>query len=327
MAMSARLLRGRAPHILGRQRLHRGPPRANGAAVYCPPFRSTRAFPHPPSRVKGATIAALLRRHPLAASVAIATAKTSLADLFVQTMAEGRSWREINWERNVVFTAFGFGYLGFALYGMKVKGFQRLFPGLEAFCNKSLSAKLRDRAGLRTMLSQVALDVGVLNPLVYWPSFYGFKALCFRDPSDSRSVLAMLRETLLVQYPATAADDNLGMAKFWIPMNLVIYSVPLFLRMPLNHTASLLWCCILSLAQGKAIEATDLLPAAPAGHPVATSGIGVAANAAAAERANSTSDGAGRHPHMDLLGLRSRSPASTLLTTRGNEEHWEDNWG
>ena len=58
----------------------------------------------------------------------------------------------------------------------------------------------------------------------------------------------------LAGYSATAVDDNLGMAKFWLPINLLVYSAPLYLRMPINHLASLVWCCILSHSQGKSME-------------------------------------------------------------------------
>ena len=71
----------------------------------------------------------LLKRHPLAMCVAIATVKTSLADGIVQTVAEGRRFSEIDWHRTAVFGAFGCGYLGFALYAMKVR---RLGRRLEA---------------------------------------------------------------------------------------------------------------------------------------------------------------------------------------------------
>lgn len=258
------VLRASRPH-----NLHGGPPRAHGAA-YCAPrgwVHGTHgpAFFEPVARsthsadflrrgfIIAKDIPALLKRHPLAMCVAIATVKTSLADGIVQTVAEGRRFSEIDWHRTAVFGAFGCGYLGFALYAMKVKGFQRLFPSLEAFCNLSYRAKLRDRAGLRVLASQVALDLAVLNPLIYWPTFYCFQSLCFRRGQDDRPIHTVLQEAL-AGYSATAVDDNLGMAKFWLPINLLVYSAPLYLRMPINHLASLVWCCILSHSQGKSME-------------------------------------------------------------------------
>ena len=55
-------------------------------------------------------------------------------------------------------------------------------------------AKLRDRAGLRALAAQVGLDLAVLNPLVYWPTFYCFQALCFRGRQDGRPIHVVLRE-------------------------------------------------------------------------------------------------------------------------------------
>ncbi len=197
---------------------------------------------------------------PLFWGTLIATAKTSLADLLVQTQIEGKSWSEIDWRRNFVFLTFGFGYLGLGMYGVYVKGFGRMFgqSRMKAFCDKSIRDKLRDTAGLRMLSTQVFLDVAVLNPLCYWPAYYAFKALSFAQADDKRTSGQIVYDTVFVEYPKTFVEDNSGMGLFWVPANFVIYAVPLHLRLPLNHSVSLLWCCILSLWRGGENSTADL---------------------------------------------------------------------
>ena len=45
-------------------------------------------------------------------------------------------------------------------------------------------------------------------------------------------------------------EDNLGMCAFWGPADIVIYSVPLWLRMPLNHAISFAWVSVVSFWRG-----------------------------------------------------------------------------
>ena len=40
------------------------------------------------------------------------------------------------------------------------------------------------------------------------------------------------------------------MCGFWFPIDLIIYSVPIHLRLPLNHGASLAWTGIVSIFRG-----------------------------------------------------------------------------
>eukprot|EP00947_MAST-08B_sp_MAST-8B-sp1_P001062 g1062.t1 len=189
---------------------------------------------------------------------------TSLADLLVQTKIEGKEWHEIDWRRNFVFLTFGFGYLGLGMYAAYVKGFGRLFgPRMAEFCAKPVREKLKDAAGLRMLATQVFLDVAVLNPIFYWPCYYSFKALCFADASDPRSAATIVADTVFREYPKTMFEDNAGMGLFWIPANAVIYAVPLHYRLPLNHTVSLAWCCVLSIWRGEGDSA-----AAPVKEPV-----------------------------------------------------------
>ena len=97
----------------------------------------------------------------------------------MQCQLEGRSWRDIDWRRNLVFVAFGFAYLGVAQWFIYVEGFRRLFPAMDRFCDLPLRAKLRDGPGLRALLAQIGLDFVVIQPFMYWPSYY---SCCMRAP-------------------------------------------------------------------------------------------------------------------------------------------------
>lgn len=86
----------------------------------------------------------------------IATVKTSLCDILVQNYIERKE--KIDWQRNAVFTAFGFGYLGCVQWFVYVDCFKRLFPGMAVFASQSLREKLSNPAGLRALAGQVAID-------------------------------------------------------------------------------------------------------------------------------------------------------------------------
>ena len=119
----------------------------------------------------------LMQRHPFALGTAIATVKTVLADVIVQMQVEGRGWGELDWRRIQVFGCFGFAYLGIGMYGLYVVGFGRLFPNMARFCNQPLAAKLKDGPGLRALVAQVGIDVLLVNPIIYFPTFYACKEM------------------------------------------------------------------------------------------------------------------------------------------------------
>ena len=188
---------------------------------------------------------AFMKRHPFFCGVAIACTKAAAADIITQTTVEGALWEDIDWRRVGLFFAWGFAYQGVCTYYLYVKGFPLLFPGVAKFCNLPFRAKLKDRAGLITLSKQVFLDVGVINPVLFWPVYYGFKEYFFRPENDSRSYSQLFNDTF-EKYKKTFWIDNLGMAGFWIPANYVIYALPLHLRLPVNHAVAFAWCGVLS---------------------------------------------------------------------------------
>ena len=169
--------------------------------------------------------------------------------MITQTTVEGASWSEIDWRRVGLFFAWGFAYQGVCTYYMYVKGFPLLFPGVAKFCNLPFRQKMKDKAGLITLTKQVFLDVGVINPVLFWPVYYVFKEYFFRPENDKRGYGQILGDTF-EKYKKTFWVDNFGMAGFWIPANYIIYALPLHLRLPVNHGVAFVWCGLLSFYRG-----------------------------------------------------------------------------
>jgi hypothetical protein len=193
---------------------------------------------------------AFMKENPMFCGVTVACTKAGGADLITQTTLEGNTWSEVDWRRVGLFFAWGFAYQGVVTYYMYVKGFPLLFPGVAKFCNLPFREKLKDTAGLITLTKQVFLDIAVINPVLFWPVYYGFKEYFFRPERDTREFGQIISDTF-EKYKATFWVDNLGMAGFWAPANYVIYALPLHLRLPVNHSVAFVWCGLLSFFRGK----------------------------------------------------------------------------
>jgi hypothetical protein len=88
------------------------------------------------------------KEYPFACQLGIATVKTSMADILVQTSVEKKKFSEIDVRRNLTFLLFGFGYLGTFQYWLLIHKYKSWFPSMKRFGNKSLRSKLKDTAGL-----------------------------------------------------------------------------------------------------------------------------------------------------------------------------------
>eukprot|EP00913_Durusdinium_trenchii_P032266 g30211.t1 len=139
-----------------------------------PPGPSPQSLGGFPPRYEGlwGAIVTFPRRRPFATNVIVATVKTSVADLIVQK-AEGK--KEIDWQRNGAFTAFGFAYLGIIQWFIYVSLFTRLCPHAIRFSNLPWAEKLKDRAGQIDLVKQTCLDNFVHYTFCYFPVFYVIK--------------------------------------------------------------------------------------------------------------------------------------------------------
>jgi len=194
---------------------------------------------------------ATMRRFPFSAQIFIATTKTAAADLITQTCIEKKKWEDVDWKRVSVFTLFGFVYLGVIQWGIYVVAYKRIFKHMDKFCNQSVREKLKNKAGMMEVVQQIAIDTVLICPLLYIPLYYVLKKGVERSSPDT--FIQLDKETVseaMGTYKKNFFEDNFGMLFFWLPADVVIYSVPLWLRLPLNHTVSFAWCCIMSFVRG-----------------------------------------------------------------------------
>ena len=122
--------------------------------------------------------------------------------------------------------------------------FKRLFD-VDAFTSQPWADKLQDGPGLRALAAQTALDLTVLT-LVYLPTFYVFKAAVFSGAADPSGWL----DAGLGAYTTNFAKDEVDLIRVWLPADLVCFSVPLYLRLPVRHVVSFVWTAYLSFARG-----------------------------------------------------------------------------
>jgi len=151
---------------------------------------------------------------------------------------------EIDLQRSLLFCAFGALYLGGFQYAYQVNVFKKLFD-VDSFTSQPWADKLKDGPGLRALAAQTALDLTVLT-LIYLPTFYIFKAGVFTGSMDP----SVWVSNGLGSYQANFAKDELDLIRVWLPADLVCFSVPLYLRLPVRHVVSFVWTAYLSFARG-----------------------------------------------------------------------------
>mmetsp|Transcript_5802 Transcript_5802/g.11629 ORF Transcript_5802/g.11629 Transcript_5802/m.11629 type:complete len:214 (+) Transcript_5802:72-713(+) len=201
-------------------------------------------------------------KYPFWSQTAVATSKSVVADAGTQRYLEKRDFDEMDWRRTAVFGTFGFVYLGFFQYGVYVKGFEYLFNKevLNRFCNAPLREKMKDKEGLRVLGKQIAFDFVVLQPFIYWPCYYTTKEMVKTTdltelankevPVKSKLEEAGAFSTAMAKYKKTFLIDNFGMLGFWLPADIIIYSIPMHLRLHLTHLVSFGWTVVVSLYRG-----------------------------------------------------------------------------
>jgi len=185
---------------------------------------------------------AFAQQYPFVNNVLIATVKAGAADLLAQTVIGGST--EIDVQRSLLFFLFGGLYSGVFQYIYQVQIFKRLFD-VERFTEQTWSDKFKDREGLQALVAQTALDLTVLT-LIYLPTFYVFKASVFSDKLDP----SLWWHTGLENYRFNFGSDEPDVLRVWFPADLVCFSVPLYLRLPVRHVVSFAWTAYLSFARG-----------------------------------------------------------------------------
>jgi len=184
------------------------------------------------------------QNNPFANNIMIATTKTAAADLLAQTVIAHTPLNEIDLERSLLFCLFGALYLGAFQYLYQVNIFKKLFD-VDKFTSQSWQEKLQDGPGLRALAAQTALDLTVLT-VIYLPTFYIFKASVFSGSLDP----SVWVSSGLDSFQTNFAKDEFDLIRVWLPADLICFSVPLYLRLPVRHVVSFVWTAYLSFARG-----------------------------------------------------------------------------
>jgi hypothetical protein len=164
-----------------------------------------------------------------------------------------------------VFVAFGCFYLGVFQWWLYVIKFKKWFPTSAVFCEQPLKAKLANTAGKIDLAKQVLFDNFIHYTFIYFPVFYVFKESIQSGGSKDGTEegkeeivaergLGEVFTTAISKYQTNFWSDNMAIWGMWIPMDAIIYSAPMWLRLPLNHGVSLLWTMCLSFMRGGGAE-------------------------------------------------------------------------
>jgi len=182
--------------------------------------------------------------YPFVNNLMIATTKTAAADLLAQTVIAQTPIAEIDLQRSLLFCMFGATYLGAFQYLYQVQVFKKLFD-VDKFTSQSWAEKLKDGPGLQALAAQTVLDLTVLTA-IYLPTFYIFKASVFSGSMDP----SVWVESGIGNFQSNFAKDEFDLIRVWLPADLVCFSVPLYLRLPVRHIVSFVWTAYLSFARG-----------------------------------------------------------------------------
>lgn len=198
------------------------------------------------------------KEHAFAFGAIFSMCKTAFSDAMVQTVVEKRSWEQYDVKRTASFGLFGLVYLGGVQYSLYVPIFGRMFPQAAAFAAKPLRMKVKDVEGMKNVLKQVFIDQCVHHPLMYFPAFYAIRELA------DGNTLADARE----RYLANFKDDVVALWKIWIVPTMCNFAFsPMWLRIPVVATTSLVWTCVLSAMRGASDDIA--LPANTGGSAIA----------------------------------------------------------
>jgi len=120
-----------------------------------------------------------------------------------------------------------------------------MWPYASTFNGLSLRNKAWDFAGQRVIAQQVAFDLGFWMPLVYFPIFYMFQTGMRAQEAADLKLLQVASEAMQV-YKKTFVEDNIASLGVWIPGDVLMFTVPAWLRMPALYGVSFFWLALVS---------------------------------------------------------------------------------
>jgi len=192
-------------------------------------------------------IAAFPVKFPFANNIIVATVKTAAADLMAQMVVEGKGVSEVDWTRNAVFVVFGAVYLGGFQWFVQVAIFRRIFGNIDKFANASIAEKLKDTAGQINLVKQVVVDALGHLVFIYLPCFYIVKESV--QGKDGINPVAWVQNGVN-KFWTNFWTDAPVLVKVWVPADILCFSIPMYLRMPVRHLISFAWTAYLSFLRG-----------------------------------------------------------------------------
>lgn len=192
------------------------------------------------------------KRHPFLTNLILSVTGYSLADYIVQRSEE----KEIDRKRILSFACFGF-VQGCVAWTAFVKVFSKLTPGSVRFSNLSLAEKLTNRQGQIDVIKQTILDNFVYTPLIFFPIFYSCKSCIQSEHGEHGDLCSRLREAV-GQYYDNLVDDNVASCKIWLWGDLLIFTVPAWMRMPVFQGVNFGFSVVLSHMRGSSEPNTQI---------------------------------------------------------------------
>jgi len=185
---------------------------------------------------------------PLLFGAIVSASKTTLADCLVQFGLEGKSLSEWDTKRTLVFTAFGFGFMGIAQYFLIARLPAYIFPSSNAYAAKTLVQKAGDLVGTRNVALQVAWDQLVVMPTLFLPAYYTLKAFAISsEESMSERIFNGLKN-----WRENFWEDIQASWMIWVPAQIVNFGmVPLHYRIPFVAIVSTAYTAVLSHTRGE----------------------------------------------------------------------------
>lgn len=182
------------------------------------------------------------KRRPFATNIGLSLIVSGASDVVAQR-AEGNNKLDVR--RMITFSSFGL-FMGVLHWHLYMTLYARLFPGGATFANLSMRQKLSDKSGQCDVIKQVVADLAVWMPFFYFPIFYSFKTVQNNPEID----FAAVPSSAMQMYRETWFQDNTASLGVWIPGDIVSFTVPVWLRMPVCLSISFAWQALLSMTRG-----------------------------------------------------------------------------
>ncbi|CAE7409845.1 unnamed protein product [Symbiodinium pilosum] len=123
--------------------------------------------------------------------------------------------------------------------------FTRCFPLATRLVNLPLKEKLKDWPGLWQLGQQIVFDLAVYVPLVHFPVFYCVQGACHGESVSSS----------ISRWQTNFWQDAAGGAMFWLPLDVLCFTVPMWLRMPIGYFTTFWYAALLSVFRGSELPA------------------------------------------------------------------------